>query len=132
MSLQPSPFVWLWVALNRTKRDLLAQLHQKNRDDTMTHKRSPQGQKKQNDKKALKYEAKQFINANSYSSTLNIEDTDEAYKLTPQHLINHLTEFSEGGFQFRTVNPQFYGSILTGSEVLAQAAQGLVIEGTIR
>jgi hypothetical protein len=94
----------------------------------MPHKRTPVGKKNQVEKKTLKKQAYDFVRANSWKDFVRDESVNQ---LTPDRVKDYLVQVN-GGVLLRIINPPLYGSVLEGKVVLVQAAQGLVLEGTIK
>jgi hypothetical protein len=99
--------------------------------DDMPHKRSPTGQQKREEKKSMRKQAYTYIHQNSFHDLQNGETVN---RVTPEQVKNFLISVN-GEAPIRIVSPRIFGSLIfnAGDEHNpVQAAQGLVLEGTIK
>lgn len=94
----------------------------------MPHKRSPLGEQKQKDKKALRYVAKSFLRENTHH---DLETGEKSIKASPFELTFYL-EDKHAACNLKVIAPYTYGSVLNldapfAERFLVQAAQGLVV-----
>jgi hypothetical protein len=80
-------------------------------------------------KKSIRTQASRYINENCFKDVGNGENVN---LLTPENVKEYLMRINDGE-ELKVIRSALYGSIVSAREgFLIQAAQGLILEGTIK